>query len=95
MTNSQDHYPSRGEMKKISKSLGITFQKLENWFKYKRRREVFQGKMEFQVESSFRFNDSTFGKKKHVFSKDQNEYLLKEFFKEQNPKKRRREEMLK
>lgn len=66
----------------ISAEHGLLVDKIRNWFKYQRKRQVRNGSMKFIVIFLiYTRKKKILLKKKHSFSKAQNEILLKAFCK--------------
>ena len=65
-------YPSKIKIKKLAKSLTTNFSKIENWFKYKRRKMYFCGK----------FSDYKIRK---IFTMEENNYLDTIFLQNRKP----------
>lgn len=81
-------------MNMLGEELNLSVDKIRNWFKHQRKKEVLQGKRNFDVKKYFNKNlyfcfiySSLFlsHKKKNSFSKQKIAILLEEFQKNTNP----------
>ena len=45
----KNQYPTKNQMENICRKLGKSMEKIRNWFKHQRKREVVQGKRKFNV----------------------------------------------
>ena len=73
-------YPNRGHIRKLAKSLKTNLARIENWFKYKRRKMYFCGKF-----SQYKI--------RKIFSDEENDLLNAVFFQNKKPDYRRCKEI--
>lgn len=58
--DSSNFYPTKKKMRKFAKSMKLPILKIENWFKYNRRKMYFKGKFgEYKLRKSFKKSELT------------------------------------